>query len=127
MELVNEIWQASGLYQITVGQAVMLVVCLVLLYLGIAKKFEPLLLVTIGFGGLLANIPGAVAQTATMALTNATLPFVLALANKGIKHALLQDIHLLNGLNVHKGMLTCHAVAEAMAMPYTEAEQAILQ
>ena len=58
MELVTEIWRGSGLYQITGGQAIMLVVCLALLYLGIAKKFEPLLLVTIGFGGLLSNIPG---------------------------------------------------------------------
>jgi oxaloacetate decarboxylase beta subunit len=59
VELINEIWQGSGLYQITSGQAIMLGVCLLLLYLGIAKKFEPLLLVTIGFGGLLSNIPGA--------------------------------------------------------------------
>ena len=59
MELVLEIWRGSGLYQITGGQPTMLVVCLALLYLGIVKKFEPLLLVTIGFGGLLSNIPGA--------------------------------------------------------------------
>ena len=59
MELVAEIWRGSGLYQITGGQVIMLVICLALLYLGIAKKFEPLLLVTIGFGGLLSNIPGA--------------------------------------------------------------------
>ena len=59
MDLVTEIWQSSGLYQITGGQAIMLLVCLALLYLGIVKKFEPLLLVTIGFGGLLSNIPGA--------------------------------------------------------------------
>ncbi|MGI9272191.1 MAG: sodium ion-translocating decarboxylase subunit beta [Woeseiaceae bacterium] len=58
MELVEQIWQGSGLYQITGGQIAMLGVCLLLLYLGIAKKFEPLLLVTIGFGGLLSNIPG---------------------------------------------------------------------
>ena len=58
MELVSEIWQGSGLYQITGGQIVMLCVCLLLLYLGIVRKFEPLLLVTIGFGGLLSNIPG---------------------------------------------------------------------
>ena len=58
MELVAEIWQGSGLYQITGGQVIMLVVCRGLLYLGIVKKFEPLLLVTIGFGGLLSNIPG---------------------------------------------------------------------
>ena len=59
MELILEIWRGSGLYLITGGQAAMLVVCLALLYLGIVKKFEPLLLVTIGFGGLLSNIPGA--------------------------------------------------------------------
>jgi carboxybiotin decarboxylase len=58
MGLVQQIWQESGLYQISLGQAVMLGVCLLLLYLGIVKKFEPLLLVTIGFGGLLSNIPG---------------------------------------------------------------------
>ena len=59
MELILEIWRGSGLYLMTAGQAAMLVICLVLLYLGIVKKFEPLLLVTIGFGGLLSNIPGA--------------------------------------------------------------------
>ena len=58
MELVEQIWQGSGLYQITGGQVAMLSICLLLLYLGIVKKFEPLLLVTIGFGGLLSNIPG---------------------------------------------------------------------
>jgi carboxybiotin decarboxylase len=58
MDLVKQIWIESGIYQITGGQAVMLGVCLLLLYLGIVKKFEPLLLVTIGFGGLLSNIPG---------------------------------------------------------------------
>ncbi len=59
MELILEIWRGSGLYQITGGQAAMLAICLGLLYLGIVRKFEPLLLVTIGFGGLLSNIPGA--------------------------------------------------------------------
>jgi oxaloacetate decarboxylase beta subunit len=58
VELIEQIWQGSGLYQITAGQVGMLGVCLLLLYLGIVKKFEPLLLVTIGFGGLLSNIPG---------------------------------------------------------------------
>ncbi len=59
MDLITQIWQESGLYQITGGQILMLGVCLLLLYLGIVRKFEPLLLVTIGFGGLLSNIPGA--------------------------------------------------------------------
>ncbi len=58
MDLIQQIWEGSGLYQMTGGQAVMLLICLLLLYLGIVKKFEPLLLVTIGFGGLLSNIPG---------------------------------------------------------------------
>ncbi len=58
MDFVEQIWQGSGLYQLTLGQFAMLCICLLLLYLGIARKFEPLLLVTIGFGGLLSNIPG---------------------------------------------------------------------
>jgi len=59
MDAIQQIWQGSGLYQVTGGQIVMLGICLFLLYLGIVRKFEPLLLVTIGFGGLLSNIPGA--------------------------------------------------------------------
>lgn len=58
MQMIEQIWHGSGLYQINAGQVVMLAVCLGLLYLGIVRKFEPLLLVTIGFGGLLSNIPG---------------------------------------------------------------------
>ncbi|MBT8092682.1 MAG: sodium ion-translocating decarboxylase subunit beta [Gammaproteobacteria bacterium] len=58
MEMIEQIWTGSGLYQINGGQLAMIGVCLGLLYLGIVKKFEPLLLVTIGFGGLLSNIPG---------------------------------------------------------------------
>lgn len=59
MALLEQLWLGSGLYQVTPGQLIMVGVALLLLYLGIAKKFEPLLLVTIGFGGLLSNIPGA--------------------------------------------------------------------
>lgn len=58
MELIEQIWLGSGLYQMTPGKFVMIGIGLLLLYLGIAKKFEPLLLVTIGFGGVLSNIPG---------------------------------------------------------------------
>ena len=58
MELFEQLWSGSGLAQITVKQTAMLLVSLLLLYLAVAKKFEPLLLVTIGFGGLLSNIPG---------------------------------------------------------------------
>lgn len=59
MDMLATLWEGSGLYNLTLGQAVMLVVGLVLLYLAIARKFEPLLLVPIGFGGILANIPEA--------------------------------------------------------------------
>ncbi|MDJ0917769.1 MAG: sodium ion-translocating decarboxylase subunit beta [Woeseiaceae bacterium] len=58
MELIEQIWLGSGLYQLTLGRFVMICVGLGLLYLGIVKRFEPLLLVTIGFGGVLSNIPG---------------------------------------------------------------------
>ncbi|MEM6544269.1 MAG: sodium ion-translocating decarboxylase subunit beta, partial [Pseudomonadota bacterium] len=59
MERLNQLWSASGLAQMNTGSAVMLAVSLLLLYLAINRRFEPLLLVPIGFGGLLANIPGA--------------------------------------------------------------------
>ncbi|MEC8437782.1 MAG: sodium ion-translocating decarboxylase subunit beta, partial [Pseudomonadota bacterium] len=58
MESFEQLWAGSGLAQISTGQTAMIVVSLLLLYLAVAKKFEPLLLVTIGFGGLLSNIPG---------------------------------------------------------------------
>ncbi len=72
-----------------------------------------------------ANMPGGVARTATFALTNATLPFALALANKGYKQALLDDPHLRNGLNVHRGNITYEAVATALEYDYVRPEQAI--
>ena len=53
------LWESTGLYSMTAGQGLMMVICLVLLYLAVVKKFEPLLLIPIGFGGLLANVPGA--------------------------------------------------------------------
>lgn len=59
MDKLLSLWQGSGLYNMTLGQAVMIGVGLLLLYLAINKKFEPLLLVPIGFGGILANIPEA--------------------------------------------------------------------
>lgn len=59
MNPLQRLWGDSGLAQLSPGQAVMIGICLLLLYLAIHKRFEPLLLVPIGFGGLLANIPGA--------------------------------------------------------------------
>jgi alanine dehydrogenase len=69
-----------------------------------------------------ANMPGAVARTSTFALNNATLPFTLALADKGWKKACLEDPHLRAGLNVHAGQLTYEAVASALSRPYTPVE-----
>jgi L-alanine dehydrogenase (EC 1.4.1.1) len=64
-----------------------------------------------------ANMPGAVARTATFALTNATLPFVLALADRGWSRALTEDSHLRAGLNVHAGHVFHPAVAAALGLP----------
>ena len=61
-----------------------------------------------------ANMPGAVARTSTIALTNATMPHLLALADKGWKQACADDTHLLAGLNVHAGQLTYYAVGKAL-------------
>lgn len=72
-----------------------------------------------------ANMPGAVPRTSTVALNNATLPFVLSLANNGYKEAMRRNHHLLNGLNICNGKITYKAVAEALNQPYTPAEQAI--
>ena len=72
-----------------------------------------------------ANMPGGVARTSTFALNNATLPFTLALADKGYKQALLDDEHLRNGLNVHCGDITYQAVADVLGYDYVSAEQAL--
>ena len=71
------------------------------------------------------NMPGAVARTSTFALNNATLPFTLALADKGHRRALAEDVHLKNGLNVAGGKLTYKAVAEAHGLDFTPAEEAL--
>ncbi len=63
-----------------------------------------------------ANMPGAVARTATIALGNATMPFMLALADKGWRQACADDPHLLAGLNVHAGQLTYYAVGKALGI-----------
>ncbi len=68
-----------------------------------------------------ANMPGGVPRTSTYALNNATLPFVLALAERGWKRALAADVHLRDGLNVAMGKVSCRPVAEAQGYPYVEA------
>ena len=72
-----------------------------------------------------ANMPGAVARTSTFALNNATLPFTLALANKGWRQALADDPHLKAGLNVHRGRVTCEAVARDQNLRHQPADEAI--
>jgi alanine dehydrogenase len=71
-----------------------------------------------------ANMPGAVARTSTFALNNATLPFGLAIADKGWRQALADDAHLRNGLNVALGKVTYKAVADDLGYTYTTAEKA---
>ncbi|MDX1625374.1 MAG: alanine dehydrogenase [Wenzhouxiangellaceae bacterium] len=72
-----------------------------------------------------ANMPGAVARTSTFALTNATLAHAVQIANKGPKKALLDDEHLRNGLNVHRGQVTYEAVARDLGYEYVPAAEAL--
>lgn len=72
-----------------------------------------------------ANMPGAVARTSTFALNNATLPFVVALAEQGPEKAMAMNQYLRAGLNVYKGTLTYKAVAEARKLPYKHAEEVL--
>src|SRR5207302_11374908 len=69
-----------------------------------------------------ANMPGGVPRTSTFALNNATLPFVLALADKGWRAALGQDAHLRNGLNIAFGKVTYRAVADALNLKFVSAD-----
>ena len=72
-----------------------------------------------------ANMPGGVARTSTFALTNATLPFAVQLADKGARQAMLDDEHLLNGLNVHDGKVTYKAVADVLGYDYVPSTKAL--
>ena len=71
-----------------------------------------------------ANMPGGVARTATMALNNATLPYAIALANDPV-NALFTNSNLQNGLNIHKGSVTYKAVADALGYTYVPADEAL--
>ncbi len=73
-----------------------------------------------------ANMPGGVARTSTYALNNATLPHALRIANMGWKQALKTDTHLLQGLNVCDGKITCAPVAKAQDLPYADAAQFVI-
>jgi alanine dehydrogenase len=72
-----------------------------------------------------ANMPGAVPRTSTFALNNATLPYIVSIANKGVKAALLEDPHLLNGLNVYQGQVTCRSVAQSLGLESVDAREVL--
>ena len=72
-----------------------------------------------------ANMPGGVAMTSTYALNNATLPYIMKLANVGWKKALQQDVHFLAGLNVHAGKVTNKHVAKALGYDYVPPETVV--
>ena len=72
-----------------------------------------------------ANMPGAVARTSTIALTNATVEYALQIADKGFRQAILDDPGLAKGVNVIDGQVTYWAVAEALNLPYTPLEKAM--
>jgi alanine dehydrogenase len=74
-----------------------------------------------------ANMPGAVARTSTYALNNATLPFVLALAERGVEHALRADIHLRRGLSIYRGALTNGDVARDLGLAMRNADDLLAQ
>ncbi|AIQ66478.1 alanine dehydrogenase [Paenibacillus graminis] len=74
-----------------------------------------------------ANMPGAVAKTSTIALTNVTVPYALQIANKGVFKAIEDNAGLKSGVNVANGKITCRAVAEALGEEYCTVEQAIEQ
>jgi alanine dehydrogenase len=71
------------------------------------------------------NMPGGVPRTSAVALNNATLPYVLALADKGVARALADDPHLRNGLNVHAGRITHQAVAAALGEAFVDPVSAL--
>lgn len=73
-----------------------------------------------------ANMPGAVARTSTLALTNVTVPYAVQLANKGYRQAVLDNRPLSKGVNVIDGKVTYKAVAEAHNLPYVALEEVLL-
>src|SRR5208282_3808985 len=73
------------------------------------------------------NMPGAVPRTSTYALTNATLPFVMALAEKGWRQAMLDDPHLREGLNIHDRRVTHPAVAQAFGLHHADAMSVLIE
>ena len=73
-----------------------------------------------------SNMPGAVAKTSTLALTNATFPYALEIANKGWRKAMMENQEIKFGANVIGGLITCRAVAEAFGMEYTNIDNLLM-
>ena len=73
----------------------------------------------------MSSMPGGVPLTSTYALNNATLPYILKLADKGWRQALKEDEHLLRGLNVHAGKLTNAEVGEALNLEFVDPSQVV--
>jgi oxaloacetate decarboxylase beta subunit len=108
MDKLLLLWQDSGIYQVHGGQLIMMAIGLLLLYLAIRKGFEPLLLVPIGFGGILANIPGA--GMAYSAVENAVMMSADPAVIRDIAHAVG-----INTWDTGKDILTAYATASASA------------
>ena len=72
-----------------------------------------------------ANMPGAVPYTSTIALSNTTYPYIRSIANRGYQDAFLSDQALLKGLNIYKGQVTHKGVSDAFKLPYMKPEKAI--
>jgi len=70
-------------------------------------------------------MPGCVPRTSTIALNNATLPFIIDLANNGLKNALNNDPHFMNGLNIFKGMCTQKEVASDLGIDFVEPKKVL--
>ncbi|MFP4138332.1 MAG: sodium ion-translocating decarboxylase subunit beta [Halomonas sp.] len=113
MEKLLTLWTGSGLYNLTAGQAVMILVGMLLLYLAIARKFEPLLLVPIGFGGILANIPEA-------GLALPALEQAIEVARPGVLERLAEAL----GTSLEGG-LEARREALAAALPEASPEQLV--
>ena len=71
-------------------------------------------------------MPGAVAQTSTLALTNATLPYILEIANSGYKKAMLNNENLMNGLNIYKGKITHKEVSNSLSHKFYSPAELLL-
>ena len=72
-----------------------------------------------------ANMPGGVPRTSTIALNKATIPFIINLANKGYRKALKEDINFMNGLNIFKGQVTYKAIAKDLGYNFIEANNVL--